>query len=98
MSVALIFGLIDGAKRLYQAFSGKPVPPQIDQVISAGKGLHDAIRAGVVTVTDDDGTPLSPAAFDAKFAAWELAQEQARQGAASRLEDRHATSGPDGEP
>lgn len=88
MSIELIFGVIAGAKKLYEAFAGKPVPPQVDQVIAAGRGLHDAIKDGLVSVPNEAGVPLTPAEFDAKFAAWELAQEQARTGAAERIENR----------
>lgn len=88
MSVELIFGAIAGIKKLVEVFRGKPLPPQVDQVITAGKGLHDAIKAGVVKVKGDDGLELTPEQFEAKFDAWEAAQVAASQGAAGRLEHR----------
>lgn len=97
MSVELIFGAISGIKKLVEAFRGKPLPPQVDQVITAGKGLHDAIKAGVVKTRDERGVELTPEQFEAKFVAWEAAQLTASQGAAERLERRQRGDGT-GEP
>ena len=97
MSVELIFGAIAGIKKLVEAFRGKPLPPQVDQVINAGKGLHDAIKLGVVKIRDAGGVELTPEQFEAKFVAWEAAQVAASDGAEGRLDNRPRGDGT-GEP
>lgn len=89
----VIASLIAAGKQLYEAYKGKPVPERVDQAINAGTALYESIRDGVTTITDDDGTDMTAAEFEAKFAAWEAAEQAARLGAGNRIDRRHADDG-----
>jgi hypothetical protein len=91
---SVIAAAIAAGKQLYEAFKGKPVPPRVQSAIEASTNLMESIKTGFTKVTDDDGTEMTPAEFQAKFEAWEAAQAAARAGASSRIDQRH--SGPDG--
>lgn len=86
---AVVAAAISAGKALYSAFTDKPIPPSVDAVIRSSMELYTAVRSGYVRVTDDDGAEMTPAQFDAKFAAWEAAQRNAGENAAARIEQRH---------
>lgn len=85
----VIAAAISAGRALYQHYSGKPIPPSVDAMITSGSNLYKAIQEGYLRVIDDDGTLLSPAQFDAKFAAWDVAQQKAGEHAAARIDARH---------
>ena len=89
-----VAALISGAIKLRAWLADHGITQgSVVQAVHAGEQLYEQIKLGKQRVFADDGTPLTPFEFEAKFDAWRTAQEDASLNATARIDARHQGDG-----